>query len=117
MDKPYKVAGEKWEVPKADNNYHRNLMDKGWRTTLKPLNIDQPEGPSFTVCPSLLDLVLKIFAFTPVVPHPPKLRRLRCPQPPLCLHMMQGVAAVPAPQVAKQWRDFWEVLCCTNWEI
>ena len=49
VDKPYKVAGEKWEVPQADNNYHRNLMNKGWRTTLKPLNIDQPEGPSFTV--------------------------------------------------------------------
>ena len=52
MDKPYKVAGEKWEVPQADNNYHRNLMNKGWRTTLKPLNIDQPEGPSFTVRPT-----------------------------------------------------------------
>ena len=53
MDKPYKVAGEKWEVPQADNNYHRNLMDKGWRNTLKPLNIDQPEGPSFTVRPTV----------------------------------------------------------------
>ena len=53
VDKPYKVAGEKWEVPQADNNYHRNLMDKGGRNTLKPLNIDQPEGPSFTVRPTV----------------------------------------------------------------
>ncbi len=54
VDKPYKVAGAKWEVPKADNNYHRNLMAKGWRDTIKPLNVVQPEGPSFTVrcCPS-----------------------------------------------------------------
>ncbi|BDA50132.1 Primary amine oxidase [Coccomyxa sp. Obi] len=49
IDFPWKDAAEPWKVPKANSNYHRNLMDKGWRTSLKPLNIDQPEGPSFTV--------------------------------------------------------------------
>ena len=58
IDFPWKDAAEPWKVPKANNNYHRNLMDKGWRTSLKPLNIDQPEGPSFTVRPqsTLLDV-------------------------------------------------------------
>lgn len=51
IDFPWKDAAEPWKVPKANSNYHRNLMDKGWRTSLKPLNIDQPEGPSFTVRP------------------------------------------------------------------
>jgi Cu2+-containing amine oxidase len=49
IDFPWKDAAEPWKVPKANSNYHRNLMDKGFRTSLKPLNIDQPEGPSFTV--------------------------------------------------------------------
>ena len=51
MDKPYKGSGKKWEMPTQDDNYHRNLQDKPWRTSLKPLNIDQPEGPSFQVEP------------------------------------------------------------------
>lgn len=50
VDKPFEGAKEQWKVPKADNNYHRNLMKKPLRTSLKALNIDQPEGPSFTVC-------------------------------------------------------------------
>ena len=49
VDKPYKGSGKKWEMPTRDDNYHRNLQDKPWRSTLKPLNIDQPEGPSFQV--------------------------------------------------------------------
>ena len=49
VDKPYKGSGKKWEMPTKDDNYHRNLQDKPWRSTLKPLNIDQPEGPSFQV--------------------------------------------------------------------
>ncbi len=53
IDFPWKDAAEPWKVPKANSNYHRNLMDKGFRTSLKPLNIDQPEGPSFTVRPFL----------------------------------------------------------------
>ena len=51
VDKPYKGSGKKWEMPTQDDNYHRNLQDKPWRTSLKPLNIDQPEGPSFQVEP------------------------------------------------------------------
>lgn len=49
VDKPYKGSGKTWEMPRTDDNYHRNLQDKPWRSTLKPLNIDQPEGPSFQV--------------------------------------------------------------------
>ena len=49
VDKPYKGSGKQWEMPTVDDNYHRNLQDKPWRSTLKPLNIDQPEGPSFKV--------------------------------------------------------------------
>ena len=49
VDKPYKGSGKKWEMPTKDDNYHRTLQDKPWRNTLKPLNIDQPEGPSFQV--------------------------------------------------------------------
>lgn len=49
VDKPYKGSGKQWEMPTQDDNYHRNLQDKPWRSTLKPLNIDQPEGPSFQV--------------------------------------------------------------------
>lgn len=54
MDKPYKGSGKTWEMPTKDDNYHRTLQDKPWRNTLKPLNIDQPEGPSFQVTYSLL---------------------------------------------------------------
>ena len=53
VDKPYKGSGKQWEMPTVDDNYHRNLQDKPWRSTLKPLNIDQPEGPSFQVSHAL----------------------------------------------------------------
>lgn len=39
------------ELPDTDVNYHSNIAGKErpWRTDLKPLNIVQPEGPSFKV--------------------------------------------------------------------
>lgn len=37
------------EMPSSDHNYHRNLQTKPWRTDLKPLDVVQPEGPSFSV--------------------------------------------------------------------
>ena len=46
IDKQYEIPPP---VPDLNINYHRNLMEKEWRTGLKPLNIVQPEGPSFTV--------------------------------------------------------------------
>ncbi len=38
-------------LPDADFNYHSELSgeERPWRTDLKPLNIVQPEGPSFKV--------------------------------------------------------------------
>lgn len=36
-------------IPDLNFNYHRNLMEKEWRTGLRPLHIAQPDGPSFTV--------------------------------------------------------------------
>ncbi|GAQ81207.1 Copper amine oxidase [Klebsormidium nitens] len=46
IDKQYEAPPH---IPDRNVNYHRNLMEKEWRTDLKPLNIVQPEGPSFTV--------------------------------------------------------------------
>ena len=37
------------EIAKRDVNYHHTLTDE-WRSGLKPLNVVQPEGPSFQVC-------------------------------------------------------------------
>eukprot|EP00803_Ostreobium_quekettii_P010562 evm.model.scf_1177.3 EVM.evm.TU.scf_1177.3 scf_1177:31016-41785(+) len=37
------------KIPSLDVNYHHSLMDKGWRSDLKELQIIQPDGPSFTV--------------------------------------------------------------------
>jgi len=37
------------KVPKADNNYHHELFPGPLRDDLKPFNVTQPEGPSFTV--------------------------------------------------------------------
>lgn len=37
------------EVPKANINYHEKLCEIPARTDIKPLNITQPDGPSFTV--------------------------------------------------------------------
>ena len=36
-------------MPTENYNYHHKLVDE-WRTDLKPLNVEQPEGPSFKVC-------------------------------------------------------------------
>ncbi|KAF8068451.1 maoI [Scenedesmus sp. PABB004] len=36
-------------VPAADSNYHSELFPGPWRSDLKPLDVVQPEGPSFTV--------------------------------------------------------------------
>ena len=46
IDKQYEIPPQ---IPDLNVNYHRNLMEKEWRTGLKPLNIVQPEGPSFAV--------------------------------------------------------------------
>ena len=46
VDKHYDVPQA---VPDININYHRNLMEKEWRSGLKPLHIVQPEGPSFNV--------------------------------------------------------------------
>ena len=46
IDRQYDIAPP---IPDVDQNYHRNLIEKPWRSGLKPLNIVQPEGPSFTV--------------------------------------------------------------------
>ena len=38
-------------IPTLNSNFHTKLVDqeRGWRTGLKPLNVVQPEGPSFSV--------------------------------------------------------------------
>lgn len=46
IDKQYEIPPS---IPQLDVNYHRKLMEKGWRTGLKPLSIIQPQGPSFSV--------------------------------------------------------------------
>ncbi len=48
IDTPY--GDDTPTVPTSDHNYHRNLQSKPWRTDLKPLDVVQPEGPSFEVC-------------------------------------------------------------------
>ena len=50
MDKPHQDEPPK--MPTENYNYHHKLVNE-WRTDLKPLNVDQPEGPSFQV-PSYL---------------------------------------------------------------
>ena len=49
IDKPYGDSPP--ATPTEDVNYHRDLMDQGWRQGLKPLTISQPEGASFVVSP------------------------------------------------------------------
>ena len=46
MDKPHEDKPPK--MPTENYNYHSKLVND-WRTDLKPLNVDQPEGPSFKV--------------------------------------------------------------------
>ncbi|KAI7844182.1 hypothetical protein COHA_002317 [Chlorella ohadii] len=36
-------------IPTQDANFHRSLVDRPWRTSLKPLDVVQPEGPSWSV--------------------------------------------------------------------
>lgn len=52
MDKPHQDKPPK--MPTENYNYHHKLVDE-WRTDLKPLNVDQPEGPSF-----------KVYSLTPI---------------------------------------------------
>ncbi len=47
IDRPH--GKETPELPRKSVNYHRELAEKGWRKGLKPLTVQQPEGPSFTV--------------------------------------------------------------------
>ena len=47
IDRPH--GKERPELPKKSVNYHRELAEKGWRKGLKPLTVQQPDGPSFTV--------------------------------------------------------------------
>jgi primary-amine oxidase len=42
-------------VPSLNVNYHRDLCELPPRTGLKPLNIEQPEGGSWTVTGSLVE--------------------------------------------------------------
>ena len=37
------------KVPDLDVNYHHTLQEQGWRGGLRPLNVVQPQGPSFEV--------------------------------------------------------------------
>ena len=46
IDAPHKDSPP--QMPTEDYNYHRNLVSQ-WRTDIKTLNVDQPEGPSFQV--------------------------------------------------------------------
>eukprot|EP00884_Botryococcus_braunii_P003392 jgi/Botrbrau1/13053/Bobra.0187s0015.1 len=51
VDKPYKSPPE---IPSRDMNYHRSLFGGPWRSDLKPLDVVQPEGPSFTCLGNLV---------------------------------------------------------------
>lgn len=42
------------EVPSLDVNYHSSFTEGEWRTDIKPLDIVQPEGPSFTISGNLV---------------------------------------------------------------
>ncbi|WIA30543.1 hypothetical protein OEZ86_000626 [Tetradesmus obliquus] len=37
------------QIPASDSNYHAELFPGPWRQDIKPLNVLQPEGPSFSV--------------------------------------------------------------------
>lgn len=52
IDKPH--GDQVPELPDADVNYHRDIAgdERPWRTDIKPLNVVQPEGPSFLVTSS-----------------------------------------------------------------
>ena len=46
METPHSVNVK---VPELDVNYHHTLQEQGWRGGLKPLNVVQPQGPSWQV--------------------------------------------------------------------
>ena len=46
VDKPHKGTPV---IPKQDVNYHSSFSRDSWRTSMKPLNVVQPDGPSFSV--------------------------------------------------------------------
>ncbi len=54
MDKPHQDKPPK--MPTENYNYHHKLVNE-WRSDLKPLNVDQPEGPSFQVPSYLLAMI------------------------------------------------------------
>ena len=54
--------------PKQDFNYHHKLVGPT-RADIKPLNIVQPEGPSFTVSPSLPALPLSVMLHHSSLPY------------------------------------------------
>lgn len=61
IDKPH--GDQVPELPVAAVNYHRDIAggERPWRTDIKPLNVVQPEGPSFLVMPpSFVHLKLSV---------------------------------------------------------
>ena len=62
IDRPH--GKETPELPRKSVNYHRELAEKGWRKGLKPLTVQQPEGPSFTVRPTLHHDLLRHSAYS-----------------------------------------------------
>jgi hypothetical protein len=46
---PRRYPGKAPTVPQADDNYHAELFPGEWRKDIKPLDIVQPDGPSFSV--------------------------------------------------------------------
>ena len=64
IDRPH--GKETPELPRKSVNYHRELAEKGWRKGLKPLTVQQPEGPSFTVRPTLQHDVQQLLACSSV---------------------------------------------------
>lgn len=69
MDTPHQDKPPK--MPTKNYNYHHKLVNE-WRTDLKPLNVDQPKGPSFQVPLYLLAMTslqmpaLSGFLFLPI---------------------------------------------------
>ena len=49
-------------LPDADFNYHSELSgeERPWRTDLKPLDIVQPEGPSFKVGQQIIAILAQV---------------------------------------------------------
>lgn len=50
IHKVYSQNGDQgWQVPAQNSNFHRSLAPSPRRTSMKPLDVVQPEGPSFSV--------------------------------------------------------------------